>query len=445
VRDEHGVICDFNFTYSNENGARLLNSTPQLLQGKSACDTYPVNRTGGFFEKYKRVADTGERLEEEFAIDAVGINASWLRYQVIKLNDGIALTVQDISSRKKDEAKMQETVESLRRSEARLVEVQHLARLGNWEVDLASDGAYEWSDDVYPTLRQDPREGPMSADQVIERIHPEDRRRIVETFEHMMNHEEPHEMNCRLFFENGDMRYIHGRARCHLDQDGRASHVCGITMDVTDKILKRMAEATAEKDALIKEVHHRVKNNLQVICSMLAMQAANAKDRKTETALTSSYDRVYAMAMVHEMLYGSDTLGDIDLREYARQLINELCASYHIHTGRIRTVINVFPLKLSIDRAIPCGLIMNELISNSLKHAFPDNRDGQITVSFAPDQLEHCQMVVEDSGVGFPEDFSMRKSHSLGLGIVDILVRQLNGTYSYSSENGTKFLVRFPV
>jgi PAS domain S-box-containing protein len=571
VRDQYGFICDFRFTYVNENGAKLLESTPEQLQGMLLCETYPVNRTDGFFDRYKRVVETDQRLDEEFPIDAKGINASWLHYRVCKLNDGVAITTQDISSRKRDEERMLETMESLRRSEAHLLEVQQLARLGNWEVDLVS-GVYKWSDEVYCILRRDPGAGPMSLDEVAQRIHPEDVSRVTEIFKRLMNQGDAHELHCRLLFENGDVRYIHSRARCHLDKSGHAFRLSGTMMDVSEKFLlhnalhasdkrfeafmqnapasafikdddgnllymnekcrklsglstdecqgkmdadlwspelasafqtddqlvlrndapmqfvevlsyaggelrtmltnkfpiridgqptliggfsiditeqqeseKNMLKALAEKDVLLKEVHHRVKNNLQVICSLLAMQAANANDQKIESALSDSHNRVHAMAMIHEMLYGSDTLGDIDFEGYARELLGELLTSYQVSAGRIRPVFNVFPMKLSIDRAVPCGLILNELISNALKHAFPGDRDGEIRVSFAPHGEERYQIVVEDTGVGLPDGFSVETSDSLGLRIVEILVKQLNGTCSFSSSNGMKFLMQFPI
>ena len=229
--------------------------------------------------------------------------------------------------------------------------------------------------------------------------------------------------------------------------DGRPTLIGGFSIDITEQqeSEKRVLKALAEKDVLLKEVHHRVKNNLQVICSLLSMQAANANDPKIEGALSDSHSRVHAIAMIHEMLYRSNTLGDIDFEGYARELLAELLTSYQVSAGRIRPVFNVFPMKLSIDRAVPCGLIMNELISNSLKHAFPGDRDGEIRVSFMPVGAEHCQILVEDTGVGIPEGFSIEDSDSLGLRIVDILVKQLNGTCSVSSKDGTQFLMRFPI
>lgn len=220
-----------------------------------------------------------------------------------------------------------------------------------------------------------------------------------------------------------------------------------IAYDITEgqQAKNRTLQALQEKEVLLKEVHHRVKNNLQVICSLLNMQAANANDPKTEDALLDSQNRVHSMAMIHEMLYSSETLSDINIEEYTQALAGELLNSSRVEAGRVRLSFNVFPVRLQINRAVPCGLILNELISNSLKYAFPENRQGEIHVSLVPSGKDRCEIVVEDTGVGLPEDFSIDRSESLGLKIVDVLVKQLGGEYFFSSTNGTRFRMDFPL
>jgi PAS domain S-box-containing protein len=220
-----------------------------------------------------------------------------------------------------------------------------------------------------------------------------------------------------------------------------------IAYDITERqqVENRTLRALAEKDVLLKEVHHRVKNNLQVICSLLNMQAGCANDAKTEEALMDSQNRVHSMAMIHEMLYNSEKLSDIKFEEYILTLAGELLNSFKIEAGRVRLSCNVFPMRLQISRAVPCGLILNELISNSLKYAFPENRTGEIHVSLVPSGEDHCEIIVEDTGVGLPEGFSVDRSKSLGLRIVDVLVKQLGGEYFFSSNNGTRFRMDFPL
>jgi PAS domain S-box-containing protein len=208
---------------------------------------------------------------------------------------------------------------------------------------------------------------------------------------------------------------------------------------------RRTQKALVEKQVLLQEVHHRVKNNLQVICSLLNMQAESADDSKTEHALLDSHNRVHSMAMIHEMLYGSETLQGLDFETYTRALLEELFSSYKIEGHRIKTQFTMTPMKFSIDRAVPCGLILNELISNSLKYAFPADVDGEIRVSLSPSGRDRCELLVEDTGVGLPESFCIDHADSLGLKIVDVLVKQLGGEYKLFSNQGTRFRMDFPL
>ena len=152
-----------------------------------------------------------------------------------------------------------------------------------------------------------------------------------------------------------------------------------LSMVVTDISARKQNEQKLQ--ILIKEVHHRVKNNLQVVCSLLQMQAGSADDPQVEVALRNSQHRVQSMALIHELLYGSSSLADVDFCFYAGRLVEELLFSYQVDSDRVKLILRVAAMHLGIDTAIPCGLIMNELISNSLKYAFPNGRTGQLSVT----------------------------------------------------------------
>jgi PAS domain S-box-containing protein len=228
---------------------------------------------------------------------------------------------------------------------------------------------------------------------------------------------------------------------------GKETLIGGVSIDITEqKEAEALTlQALAERDILLKEVHHRVKNNLQVICSLLGMQAAVSSDPRTVAALRVSQDRVQSMAMIHELLYGAKSAGDIDFSEYAARLTSELFASYGMTSPRVRPRFNVVPMQLGADRAILCGLIMNELISNSLKYAFPFLEQGEIVISLAPDGMDFMRMAISDNGIGMPEGFVIESAHSLGLRVVQILVKQLDGTMTFTSHNGTQFEMTFPI
>jgi PAS domain S-box-containing protein len=198
-----------------------------------------------------------------------------------------------------------------------------------------------------------------------------------------------------------------------------------------------------EKEILLKEIHHRVKNNLQVISSLLNLQASRIGDDRTVEAFRDSQSRVKAMALVHERLYQSSDLARIDFGGYVKEVTRHLMRSYSSRSSRARMHMDIEPVALSIDTAIPCGLITNELISNSLKYAFPEGRSGNIQISLSQDDRGTCQLSIADDGIGFPAERFEEAGDSLGLQLVRSLVAQLDGDVQYSNGDGAKFVIEF--
>lgn len=207
--------------------------------------------------------------------------------------------------------------------------------------------------------------------------------------------------------------------------------------------VRALERALAEKTVLLKEVHHRVKNNLAVIASLLSMRAGAAESAEARAALEDSQQRVYAISLIHEHLYGSDRLDRIDFAAYARQLVDQLYAASNPGPGRVTLDFASDPIELGIHRAVPCALILNELLSNVFKHAFPGGRQGRVWVEFREGEARTAELVVEDDGVGLPPGWE--DSKSLGWQIVRILARQLDGTLSAEPSPGTRFVMRFPL
>jgi signal transduction histidine kinase len=199
----------------------------------------------------------------------------------------------------------------------------------------------------------------------------------------------------------------------------------------------------AEKEELLKEVHHRVKNNLQVISSLLSLQANRAEDRQVVAAFEEARNRVYSIGTIHEMLYRSGSFASVDLAAYARKLVPELVRFYDAEE-RVRVEIRGDTLTMELERAVPCGLILNELVSNVCKHAFPHGQAGDMVVSFCHNGGS-LAMSVSDSGAGLPKGFEYHKAGSLGLQLVRNLARQLRATVGVDSENGTNVTIRVPV
>lgn len=205
----------------------------------------------------------------------------------------------------------------------------------------------------------------------------------------------------------------------------------------------RVRKALEEKDVLLKEVHHRVKNNLQVISSLLNLQANQITDQKTRDALRESQNRVRSMALVHEKLYQSADLAQIDFGSYVRSLVNFLIQAYGNGSGKVQVTAAAQNIHLDIDSAIPCGLIINELVSNSLKYAFPANKAGHIEIVFEEPASGEYLLVVRDDGVGLPAGLDPARSTSLGLKLVTGLVQQLNGTLVTDNTKGASFEITF--
>lgn len=219
----------------------------------------------------------------------------------------------------------------------------------------------------------------------------------------------------------------------------------GVSVDITEQKAAEAAlsRALAGKDVLLREVHHRVKNNLQTISSLLNIQAEALPDLAARHALRDAQRRVHSMALIHEQMYGHKDMDVVDFGDYARRLARDLLESFGARAANIRLRFAVDPVALTMDQMIPCGLILNELITNSLKYAFPGDRAGEILVSLRGEDGGTVTLVVADDGIGLPPDVSGRRSESLGMRIVDILTRQLGGTFRQQSANGVHSTVAF--
>jgi two-component sensor histidine kinase len=207
-------------------------------------------------------------------------------------------------------------------------------------------------------------------------------------------------------------------------------------------LYERIQASLQEKEVLLQEIHHRVKNNLQIISSLLSLQASRLEEPRALDALRDSQDRVRSMALVHEKLYQSPDLAQIDFADYAHALTRSLFSSYQARAPEIALRTQIDDIPLSIDRAMPCGLILSELVSNALKHAFPSGRTGEITVGLHA-QDDCVVLVVADDGVGLPADLDFSNPGSLGMKLVVTLVEQLGGSIELDGRAGTLVEVSF--
>jgi two-component sensor histidine kinase len=215
---------------------------------------------------------------------------------------------------------------------------------------------------------------------------------------------------------------------------------------------RALREAVARQEVLLREIHHRVKNNLAVIASLFYLSSTHTDDARVVALLDDSRRRIRSMALVHETLYGSDNLARIDMAQYTRILANEVMAAYRPLSANVQLTCDLQPVSLSVDLAVPCGLILNELVSNAFKHAFPEGRAGVVHVSLQEltrpgdraDGGTDCIMCVSDDGAGLPPDLDVATHHSLGLRLVRLLATQLRGVVAFERGSaGTQVRVTF--
>jgi PAS domain S-box-containing protein len=246
---------------------------------------------------------------------------------------------------------------------------------------------------------------------------------------------------------DGDEQRIYDvRSSPLTDWRGRSVSWVVVLRDITERVEaeRQVAASLKEKEVLLQEIHHRVKNNLQIISSLLNLQAQQLENQQILEAFRDSQNRIRSMALIHEQLYGSHDLAGIDFGAYIQDLLTFLFRSYQADSRQIRLDVETDKVSLAIDQAVPCGLIVNELVSNALKHAFPDGRQGGIRVVLGADE-GLLALAVSDDGIGLPEGFDHRTSTSLGLQLVNSLVSQLDGEIMLEPGQGTGFKVTFPV
>jgi len=268
----------------------------------------------------------------------------------------------------------------------------------------------------------------------------------------------------RIFTKSGDVRWVDERTFIQRDEKG-GIHLQGIILDITEH--KKAEEALLQmEDIRKKEIHHRIKNNLQVISTLLYLESGNFSDEKVIEAFRNSQHRVKSMALVHEKLYQSEDMVSVDFSDYIQNLANYLFGAYSVGSGNISLKLDVDNVFLGMDTAVPVGIIINELVSNSLKHAFSEGESGEISICLKKEENgknndrgtgkvdtgteskigapgKCFSLIVRDNGKGFPEEIDFRETDSLGLQLVVSLVDQIEGSIELNTGGGTEFRIRF--
>jgi hypothetical protein len=346
-------------------------------------------------------------------------------------------------------AELEEAYDSLLENEMRLNEAQKIAHLGNWDWDLLTDKLY-WSDEIYRIFQLDPLEITPTHDEFLSYIDPNDRDIVYYSIQRALKRE-LFSVEYRINIPDGQRRIVHSQGEIIFNEKGFPVRMRGTLQDITER---KMAEEALERmDKIrIKEIHHRIKNNLQIISSLLDLQAESFEDKKVIEAFREGQNRVISMSLIHEELYKGEGTGTLDFSAYLKKLVENLFKTYNLSSKNISLSMyleeNTF---FDMDTAVPLGIIVNELISNSLKHAFIEKQDGKIQIRFCREEKDHemdisfFSLTISDDGKGLPQDLELESVESLGLQLVNILVDQLDGELELKRAQGTEFTIKFKV
>ncbi len=268
--------------------------------------------------------------------------------------------------------------------------------------------------------------------------HPEDRQMTIESYTKILSNDiSSFQSEIRMKKKNSEYLYIQHYSKRILFQGSSALFINIIDITEQKKNETLLESSLAEKEILLKEIHHRVKNNLQIISSLIVLQEQYVKDERILHVFKDFQNRIKVMALIHQSLYNSENLSKIHLSEYIKNLVNNLFKAYSANSKQIKLELDIEDIDFNLDNANACGLIINELVSNSLKHAFSKDDDGKITVTLKRTRNNRILLDVYDNGIGFPKDVDYKNSDSLGLKLISTITKQMDGKISIEKNNGT--------
>ncbi len=339
--------------------------------------------------------------------------------------------------------------EALELSESRLKEAQNIARVGHFERCIDGD-RLTWSEELYTILGIPVEEFDGTWGYLGNLLSAEDKEMLENIYWDSVHTNKSFSLELPMTPPGGEGLCVQIRCR-HVYDNGNPVRSIGTILDITElkKVENDLKEAINEKvalldekDALLKEIHHRVKNNMQVISSLMGLQYSYLENDRDRELFTESLNRIKTIAMVHEKLYKSKSMARIDFKDYIDSQVLELLNAYNVTGSRISVSVSVDSVELGIDRAVPCGLLVNELLSNAIKHAFPGDRKGEIAVDFRSGGSDYT-LEISDNGVGVEDISRLEKSGSLGIKMINALAKQLRGSLSFSNEKGLCCRVTF--
>jgi len=439
------VIYDANrrFQFVNAHGVRIGGVPESALLGHTDEEIHPPEIVDAYLPHLLKAVETrtSQTAECSITLPTVGKIIFVVTYVPLLDERGEIYQILGITHNI-TERKLAE--EQLGQSEAQLRLALDAARMGLWDWNTQT-GKITWSNNLERMFGLAPNTFDGRFETFVAAVHPEDRDCINQTTENSLETGQDGDMEFRIIRPDGSIRWLESKGQVFYDETGKPVRAAGINLDVSDRKLAeiQVRESLQEKEVLLQEIHHRVKNNLQVISSLLDLQSQHIEEPATLELFRESCNRIRAMALVHETLYKFKDFAKIKFAEYIENLTSYLFAAYIKNVENINLELDIDEVTLKLDTAIPCGLIINELVSNALKYAFPNKSHGTIYITLHFDGDAHYTLTVRDDGIGLPPNLEIKNVNSLGLKLVEVLAKQLEGTLQVNSRFGTEFSLRF--
>jgi PAS domain S-box-containing protein len=422
IRNENNIIIDFEWEYVNAAASRILKFSAEELVGTRLLQKLPGNREI-LFPLFIKVMETGEPHDIEIQYEFDNIKG-WFRNMAVKIAEGIAISFQDITQRKLQQQEIEIKNEELNNLIERISDT-FIALDKNWNLTYANRSALR----ILNTDRSIIGKNFWSA-------FPGYKELLYPKFLQCFINQEP------MSFEfEGQATPRWYKITVHPSPEGLS--IYGVDITLSRAYEEQLMNSLKQKETLLKEVHHRIKNNLQVIISILNLQSYYIKDPAALEIFRQSQNRIRSMALIHEKLYKTENLSSINLENYISDIVKYLFSTYSSKDDQIKVEFLMEQIELDSNNAISVGLIVNELVSNCLKYAFPGKTKGTITIS-ASINGELLFFEVSDNGIGFPDNVNYKDTNSLGLQLVNTLVDQLYGNIKMINSSGTSFRISFP-
>lgn len=429
------------FSFVSPSIEKILGYSPENFLKFSLSDIIPIKYSKKIISRFKKYheylqnnkkkleyTDVLQVLHNDGTVRWIEVISSFKKNKYTSRPEAIG-TFRDITERKKQELEM---------SRMRLLinDAAKLTRMGAWEYN-AQNNLYtvspEWLE-LYG-LRKDEFSGKI--EEIFQMIHPEDLEKVKELSYKAFVEKKTIPVTFRIIRSDGEIRYLRSFGEVEFDESGKLYRMLGFAQDITEQKLneRNIHNALHEKSLLLQELYHRTRNNLQVISSLLHLQCLYSDSEESRNELIEAENRIYVFSLIQKKMYQSQSLSKINVKDYINELLNYLFESYNVQSDKIKVESNIENIDILIDIATPLSLVLNELFTNVLKHAFPD-RNGTLFIDLIK-KNEVIFVTVRDDGIGVPNNFDFSNIPSFGMNtIFNLVKKQLYGNIQFFSENG---------